>query len=105
MSASRQRPAGDHSVATAADPAVHAEAGPAAPGTGPAPQGEDTDNPGDRTAVIWTVTGLLVVVALAGTVRFLTEWLPGAAEGTGHANEVAVDGFWYGLSKRSWQFS
>lgn len=83
MSESRQRPAGDHSVATAADPAVHAEAGPAAPGTGPAPQGEDTDNPGDRTAVIWTVTGLLVVVALAGTVRFLTEWLPGAAEGTG----------------------
>lgn len=37
-------------------------------------------------------------------------WAPlyvalGAAEASGHANEVAVDGFWYGLSKRSWQFA
>lgn len=37
-------------------------------------------------------------------------WAPlyvslGAAEATGHENEVAVDGFWYGLSKRSWQFN
>ena len=37
-------------------------------------------------------------------------WAPlyvalGAAESTGHASKVAVDGFWYGLSKRSWQFS
>jgi len=37
-------------------------------------------------------------------------WAPlyvalGAAEATGHASEVAVDGFWFGLSKRSWQFA
>jgi 4,5-DOPA dioxygenase extradiol len=37
-------------------------------------------------------------------------WAPlyvalGAAEASGHENEVAVDGFWYGLSKRSWQFA
>ncbi|WP_243760865.1 dioxygenase [Propioniciclava sp. MC1595] len=37
-------------------------------------------------------------------------WAPlyvalGAAEASGHANEVAVDGFWFGLSKRSWQFN
>ena len=37
-------------------------------------------------------------------------WAPlyvalGAAEASGFDNEVAVDGFWYGLSKRSWQFA
>lgn len=37
-------------------------------------------------------------------------WAPlyvalGAAEASGHASEVTVDGFWYGLSKRSWQFA
>lgn len=37
-------------------------------------------------------------------------WAPlyvalGASEATGLASEVAVDGFWYGLSKRSWQFA
>ncbi|MBK8462255.1 MAG: dioxygenase [Nigerium sp.] len=37
-------------------------------------------------------------------------WAPiyvalGAAEVSGHAADVSVDGFWYGLSKRSWQFA
>lgn len=37
-------------------------------------------------------------------------WAPlyvslGAAAGEGLAAEVTVDGFWYGLSKRSWQFA
>lgn len=37
-------------------------------------------------------------------------WAPlfvalGASEATGHASATTVDGFWYGLSKRSWQFS
>ena len=37
-------------------------------------------------------------------------WAPiyvalGASEGSGQAGEVAVDGFWFGLSKRSWQFA
>lgn len=36
-------------------------------------------------------------------------WAPlyvalGAAAGTNHDNESVIDGFWYGLSKRSWQF-
>lgn len=37
-------------------------------------------------------------------------WAPiyvalGASEASGHASDVAVDGFWFGLSKRSWQFA
>lgn len=33
----------------------------------------------------WTLAGLLIVFTLAGIVRLLTEWLPGASEGTGFA--------------------
>jgi 4,5-DOPA dioxygenase extradiol len=28
----------------------------------------------------------------------------GAAAGTNHESSSVIDGFWYGLSKRSWQF-
>lgn len=36
-----------------------------------------------RNSLPWTIAGLVIVVALAGIVRLLTEWLPGATEGTG----------------------
>lgn len=86
MSAAQRRP-GAHPAVTATDPAQAADAAPTAAGADPAAPGtvpgSDAEGSRGRGTTAWTVAGLLVVVALAGTVRFLTEWLPGATEGTG----------------------
>lgn len=83
MSTSPQPPAGDHPAMTAADPAQHAPDTPVTADTPPSPEGNRTDTADGRSAIGWTVAGLLIVVALAAVVRLLTEWLPGATEGTG----------------------
>lgn len=86
MSAAQRRP-GAHPAVTATDPAQAADAAPTAAGADPAAPGtvprSDAEGSRGRGTTAWTVAGLLVVVALAGTVRFLTEWLPGATVGTG----------------------
>jgi 4,5-DOPA dioxygenase extradiol len=67
-----------------------------------------------ETVAAGDVDALLDFVAKAPAAREAhprTEhWAPlfvalGAAEGTGVAGESVIDGFWYGLSKRSWQFA
>lgn len=51
---------------------------------GPAAEVESApDKAPRRNPVGWTIAGVVVVVALAGLVRFLTEWVPTATEGTG----------------------
>ena len=84
-----------------------------ADGTPPAPSSE-FDHWAAETVAAGDVDALLDFAAKAPAAREAhprTEhWAPlfvalGAAAETGVAGESVIDGFWYGLSKRSWQFA
>ena len=67
-----EQPRGDGSSA-AAGPSVGAASGPDAPPAADAAS----------TSIGWTIAGLVIVVALAGLVQFLTGWVPQVSAGTG----------------------
>lgn len=68
--------AGSESQAAPEHQAAHEQQAAPAEGAALAPQSSP------RAALVWTLAGLAVVLALAGAVRFLTAWVPEATAGT-----------------------